>query len=297
MTTQTYRRYRREMDVIRERVRAGSQILRTEHGDIEYAVVGEGPPVLAVHGAGGGYDQGLLLGKSGPGGFQIISVSRFGYLRTPIPKDSSVEAQAALYVALLDHLEAERVIVVAGSAGGPSALQFAHDYPERCSALILISAITMSIAPDKDAPHNKVIHAIQKSDFAFWIITRAFQRQFLELIGIPPAVYRGLTPEQKELAQQMLDVMHPMSLRRAGSLHEFEIMPLDPVEMGEILTPTLILHARDDQLIDYEHAEFAHRHLPRSKLITFDTGGHGLLSRVDEVRKQVTRFLEAVEEA
>jgi pimeloyl-ACP methyl ester carboxylesterase len=296
ITARTYRRYRNEMDVIRERVRAASEVLKTDRGDIEYAVRGEGRPALLLHGAGGGYDQGLLLGKTGPAGFKLISVSRFGYLRSPIPEDSSVEAQAALYAAVVDHLKVERVIVVAGSAGGPSGLQFAHDYPEKCSALVLVSAITMSIAGDKDALHNKLIRSIQKSDFAYWTTTRAFQSLFLELIGVPPEVYKSFAPEQKELAQEMLDVMHPMSLRRAGSIHEFDVTPLDPIAMGEISVPTLILHAKDDQLVGYEHAEFAHRHITQSKLITFETGGHGLLARVAEVRDQVTSFLESVPE-
>ena len=297
LAVHTYRRFRHAMGVARERIRAGSEILKTDRGDIEYAVRGDGPPVLLLHGAGGGYDQGLLLGKTGPGGFKLISVSRFGYLRSPIPEDSSVEAQAALYAALLDYLGIERVAVVAASAGGPSALQFAHDYPERCSALILVSTISKSIAPDKDALQNKIIHSIQKSDFAYWITTRAFQPQFLELIGISPEVYQGFTPEQKRLAQELLDVMHPVSLRRAGSIHEFEITPLEGGSMREISTPALILHARDDKLISYEHAEFAHQNIPGSKLIAFDTGGHGLLSRVDEVRDHTTRFLDRVLEA
>jgi pimeloyl-ACP methyl ester carboxylesterase len=84
----------------------------------------------------------------------------------------------------------------------------------------------------------------------------------------------------------MLDVMHPMSLRRAGSIHEFEISPLDSVSMREIAAPTLILHARDDKLVSHEHAEFAHRNIEQSELILFETGGHGLLAQVNEVSVQ-----------
>ena len=53
----TQRRYRREMRVARERVRSGSQVIDTAHGPIEYTTWGNGPPVLVIHGAGGGYDQ------------------------------------------------------------------------------------------------------------------------------------------------------------------------------------------------------------------------------------------------
>ena len=59
----TYTRYQRDLRRRLDRISADSQIARTPCGPIEYAVAGEGPPVLVVHGAGGGYDQGLELGE------------------------------------------------------------------------------------------------------------------------------------------------------------------------------------------------------------------------------------------
>jgi len=56
-------RYRHDVTTARERVAAGSQIAMTRCGAIEYAVKGAGPLVLVVHGAGGGFDQGLLLAQ------------------------------------------------------------------------------------------------------------------------------------------------------------------------------------------------------------------------------------------
>ena len=290
-----YVRFRAEISAIRQKVLAGSQLLKTDYGDIEYVVRGTGPPVLLLHGAGGGYDQGLLLGQGMEQKFTLIAVSRFGYLRSPMPRQSSVQAQAALYIALLDYLRLEKVIVVAGSAGGPSAIQFAHDYPERCAALILVSAITMAIVADKDRFHNRVIRLIQKSDFAYWLITKSFQTQFLELIGIPPEVYRRFNREEAELAQKLLDSMHPMSLRYRGSVHEFAIQPLDRAALGDIVTPSLIFHAKDDRLVSYRHAEYAHKHINHSKLVSFDSGGHGLLTQSTRIRECVTAFLADLE--
>jgi pimeloyl-ACP methyl ester carboxylesterase len=68
----------------------------------------------------------------------------------------------------------------------------------------------------------------------------------------------------------MLDLMHPMSLRRTGSFREGEHRPLDAVAMGRIVAPTLILHAKDDTLVVYEHAEHAHRSIKQSTLVLFD---------------------------
>jgi pimeloyl-ACP methyl ester carboxylesterase len=200
-----------------------------------------------------------------------------------------------MYAALLDHLGVGRVILLAGSGGGPSALQFAHDYPDRASALVLLSAVSKVMPPgEQDALQIGIIGAIQRSDFLYWLVARAFQPQFLEMVGIPPEVYKSFTPEQRTLSQQLLDVMQPMSLRRTGSIREAEIIPLDSASMGKISAPTLILHAKDDKLVVHEHAEHAHSSIEQSRLISYETGGHAMLTQVDSMRHHVSDFLGRV---
>ncbi|HWR87420.1 MAG TPA: hypothetical protein VN277_03260, partial [Acidiferrobacterales bacterium] len=90
-----YSSYQHDIERARERIATGSRIAETPCGPIEYAVAGDGPPLLIVHGAGGGFDQGLDFGKSlVASGFRVVAMSRFGYLRTPLPNDASAAAQA-----------------------------------------------------------------------------------------------------------------------------------------------------------------------------------------------------------
>jgi pimeloyl-ACP methyl ester carboxylesterase len=230
----TYPRYHREMSSAQGHLIRGSEILKTDQGDIEYAIAGEGIPVLLLHGAGGGYDQGLWGGKMYLGaGYKFVAVSRYGYLRSPIPINASIKTQAALYKELLDYLNIEKVVVIGASAGGPSATQFANDSPERVLTLILLSAVSMPRAPgDKDPFYVNIIHTIQKSDYAYWLVSKNFQSQFLDLLGIPSEVYQGFTSEQKELAQEMLDVMHPMSQRYKGTINDGMMLELDGPSTG-----------------------------------------------------------------
>jgi 2-hydroxy-6-oxonona-2,4-dienedioate hydrolase len=51
----TYTSYQRHLHQARERILTGSHIIHTPCGPIEYTLAGDGPPVLVVHGAGGGY--------------------------------------------------------------------------------------------------------------------------------------------------------------------------------------------------------------------------------------------------
>jgi hypothetical protein len=48
-----YRAYRRDIRKARARISTGSSVVSTERGPIEYASIGDGAPLLVVHGAGG----------------------------------------------------------------------------------------------------------------------------------------------------------------------------------------------------------------------------------------------------
>lgn len=290
----SYLSFVHDMDLAKERLFA-SEMYQTPDGDIEYTVQGEGMPVLILHGAGGGFDFGLWSGRVFfKNNYKIISVSRFGYLRSPIPEDASIQKQAARYHLLLDHLNITKAVVVGTSAGGPSAIRFANDYPENCSGLILISAVSRPEPPGSGEPvHIRIIHLIQQSDYSYWLFSRLGQSTILDMMGIPKDVYEQFTPEQKQLAQEMLDVMHPMTLRYAGTINDAVMLSGDEISAGNISCPVLIMHARDDALVNYTHALNAHEKIPQSRLVLFDTGGHAMLSQIVPVRENVTQLLDA----
>jgi pimeloyl-ACP methyl ester carboxylesterase len=139
--------YRGDLERARDAAGKDGLIANTASGPIEYAEKGLGIPLLSIHGAGGGYDQGLanaasLLGED----FKIIAPSRFGYLRTPIPNDATPPAQADAHVALLSSLNIPKVTVLGISAGARSAVEMAVRHPDRVNALILIVPGTYSPA-------------------------------------------------------------------------------------------------------------------------------------------------------
>ncbi len=132
-------RYQNEVGRARDAARRGSALIDTEAGPIEYAEAGAGVPLLSIHGAGGGFDQGLsLAAEFVSDGFRIIAPSRFGYLRTPVPPDDFPAAQADAHAALLSKLNVPKAIVVGVSAGARSAIELAIRRPDMVAALVLV---------------------------------------------------------------------------------------------------------------------------------------------------------------
>jgi len=139
-------RWRFDSDMQRARAHSaqGSVLLNTRCGPIEYQESGAGVPLLAVHGSGGGHDQGMAFaGALAAHGIRVIAMSRFGYLRTPMPADASAAAQADAHVCLLDALGIPKAAVMGGSAGAPSALQMPLRHPDRVSALVLLVPVSL----------------------------------------------------------------------------------------------------------------------------------------------------------
>jgi hypothetical protein len=123
-TTLIIQSYYAEITAARAAASGGGRVVQTAAGPIEYAERGAGIPLLSIHGAGGGYDQGLVnVGDLVGDGFRVIAPSRFGYLGTPIPSDASPAAQADAHGALLGALKVDRAIVIGFSAGTRSALE------------------------------------------------------------------------------------------------------------------------------------------------------------------------------
>src|SRR6185503_18021200 len=202
----------------------GSQIVATHHGPIEYTAWGEGPAVLVVHGAGGGYDQGISIARAfGGEGLRWISPSRFGYLRTSLPADASTAAQADAFADLLDTLHIERVAILALSGGVPPSLQFAQRYPERTSALVLLSSApyTPLTAGEQKLPVPIwVYQALFSSDFPYWLLQKVARPSLEPIFDIIPALRAESTPDEQAFIASQVDAFQPVTGRIDGVRNE-----------------------------------------------------------------------------
>ncbi len=285
--------FRSTQQADRARVEGRSTLLASPWGDLEYLAGGTaGPWVLLVHGAGGGYDMGELMGEILLGdGFRWVAPSRFGYLGSALPGDATPDAQADAFAWLLDELGIPEVAVVALSAGGASGLLLALRHPERVSSLTLVSAgVTRVGAADQDAADwkGRTLARLFSRDFPYWAVTSLFETRFLELMGVEREVAQGLTPEEREWVARLVNGMRPASMRAHGALFDNRA-PLPGDRIAGVTAPTLVIHAEDDRLQLHENARFAQETLPSVRLLSFPRGGHLVAVTEQPVVQQAVR--------
>jgi pimeloyl-ACP methyl ester carboxylesterase len=294
-------RFNRDMALARAHAAQGGVLLPTRCGPIEYQEAGTGVPLLVVNGSGGGHDQGMAFAATlAQQGVRVIAMSRFGYLRTPMPPDASAAAQAVAHVCLLDALGIRRAAVMGGSAGAPSALQMAIRHPDRVSALILLVPLAYKpptqadSAPPMPAWVEATMMQLIGSDFLFWAAIHVAREQVIKLVlATPPELLTSASAGERARVNAMLGNILPVSNRAKGLRSDSSVgKHLAPSPLESVQVPTLIVSARDDRYGTYAGAQYAASRIAGAKFVGFDHGGHVWVGHDGEVMAEILKLLD-----
>lgn len=269
----SYHKWKRD---ILDDLQANSRIAHTVRGPIEYHMQGDGngPIVLISHGTPAGYDQSIAFASLFPNKhITTISISRPGYLRTPLAHNETPEAQADLYAALLDKLDIKQVTMLGMSGGGPSSLQFAIRHPERCSKLVLLCAVTRSYdeqgriegLPPVQHFFQQYIMRFLPADLVYFFL--AIRAQWFKT-SVDESFYRSYTRS---------DLRQPGYENDITQLLHLQNMPLEC-----IAAPTLFLHGDVDDNVPIEYAKYAVARIPNAQLVIDRDGNHDFFMKHQE---------------
>lgn len=273
--------------------------VHTARGPVEYVQEGSGPAVLCIHGAMGGYDQSLTLGRTiGQPGYRYIGVSRPGYLGTPIRCGTTAQDQADLHAALLDALKIDSAIVMGISGGGPSGMHFALRHPSRCGKLVLCSTVA-----------EKASHKIPMAFYLMMAmakigpLTRSLKKKterdleasLKRSISDPELLRRTMAdPEVMKLFKVvLLDSFDRMGQRTTGTKYDIQISASFSCPLEKITVPTLVVHGDKDPLVPFEtHGKKLAQRIPNAKLFLAKGGEHvTIFTHRRQVQDAVREFL------
>ncbi|WP_321470591.1 alpha/beta hydrolase [uncultured Paludibaculum sp.] len=275
-------------------------LIETARGMVECAVWGEGPAVVALHGAMGGYDQSEMLARAalGGSGFQFVAVSRPGYLGTPLAGARTPEQQADLCAAVLDALGIQRAAMLAISGGGQCALQFALRHAERCWSLVLVSACTAPLRVKLPLR----FHLLKGMARLPWLTARlrdnAARRPEESARRAIPDVEMCRRTLSDPLAGPMLtelqlSTMEHLALRLPGTQNDItESRRAFDYPVEQIALPVLLVHGTADEVVPFGDSRSLAARVPNAELLALQGGPHvSLFTHLYEIRGRVTSFL------
>ncbi|SEN05281.1 Pimeloyl-ACP methyl ester carboxylesterase [Mesobacillus persicus] len=249
---------------------------------IEYSIIGDGEPIFVFHGGHSNCHEEFGYQALVENGFSVITPSRAGYGGTSKAVGESLSTACEYYLKLLKHLDLQKVHLLAISAGGPSGIYFAANYPDRVCSLTLQSAVTKEWLTPKDKEYKaaRILFRPQTEKYT-WKLISSMNNVF------PQFIFNQMFPSFSKLTYKEAKGMHSrddveavrkMNNRqrsRDGFFLDLEQIKEVSVEtLQAINCPTLIMHSKHDGSVPLEHPYFAHENIPHSQLCLLDTWGH-----------------------
>jgi pimeloyl-ACP methyl ester carboxylesterase len=247
--------------------------LQLPGAEVNYAEIGEGEPILFVHGLGGCWRNWLENLPHFGQQHRAIALDLPGFGDSPKPDwEISMPAFGRMLHDFSDELGIERFAAVVGnSMGGFVATEAVIERPERFERLVLVSAAGISLAEAKGRHFRAAAQTIKAAAPLFAnrqaLVQRPLGRRLL---------FGGMMREPEKLRPELLAEQTNPGLGSDGFVDSLASMVgYDTRErLTEIEIPTLIVWGLSDHIVPIEAALGYHRLIPRSRLEIFERTGH-----------------------
>ena len=265
-----------------------------EGRDANVIEIGEGPPLVFVHGLSGSWQNWLLQLPEFSRDHRCIAVDLPGFGSSPMPRDKiTISGYGRWLDALLAELEIDGCALVGNSMGGFVGLEAALAYPEKVERLVLVSAAGLTVENLRNekllAIGEKVenigqfvtAHVIAQAE---WLVRR--RRGRMALMWIVAAHPEDLDPAL--VAEQVRGAGKPGFLPALDALTDYPIRD----RLSEIQAPTLIVWGEKDMLVPLKDAREFDKVIPDSRLVVYEDTGHvAMLERPEEFNRDLRAFL------
>jgi pimeloyl-ACP methyl ester carboxylesterase len=270
------------------------QILEVKGQRMTYLDVGQGQPVILIHGFGGSmwqweHQQGPLSDR-----FRLLTPDLIGSGLSAKPAIEYRPDQSLDYfVGFLDALQIRQAALVGNSMGAGLAIGMALTHPERVSRLVLIDGLPANVWERLTSP--SIQRALDTSaptwlvSFGNWLFGGLMIETILKEIVYDSALLTPAVIERSNRNRQRPGVIPPlMTVRETLPLWEAGFAQ----RIGEIHHPTLIVWGEEDRVFPLSVGEELQRTIKGSVLVRIPNAGHiPQWERPDLVNRAMIEFL------
>ena len=261
--------------------------IETAEGELtHYHEVGEGTPILFLHGSGTGVSAAanwwLNLPQIGEQA-RCIAIDTIGYGQTVVAPNTAYGIRAWVDHAIrtLDALGIEKTWVVGNSLGGWLAFQMVLDYPERVLGIVSMGTggAKQTAALKAQANPELTIEGIKKT-LSMFVVNK-------DLITDELVKVRFASAANDYASNRLMDVVG------ARDRDRFEF-PLDFEKMKDITVPVLLIHGVQDVVIPVSRSWDILNTVPHADAHIFSQCGHwSQVEKAEEFNTVIKDYLTA----
>ena len=256
--------------------------------------IGEGPPLVFVHGLGGAWQNWLENILEFARDHRVIAVDLPGFGASEMPReDISISVYGVWLDALLGELGLEAVTLVGNSMGGFISAEVAIKFPHRVERLVLVAAAGLTSEHLRRERLLPFLYAGE--EIAQWMTARVVGRSH-ELVGRPRgrhALLWFVTPHAERWAPELV-LEQTKGAGKPGFLPALDALTDYPIRdrIPEIRCPTLIVWGTEDRLVPLRDAHKFDKLIPDSRLVVYDDTGHvPMLEEPERFNRDLRAFL------
>lgn len=261
--------------------------IETAEGELtHYHEVGEGTPILFLHGSGTGVSAAanwwLNLPQIGEQA-RCIAIDTIGYGQTVVAPNTAYGIRAWVDHAIrtLDALGIEKTWVVGNSLGGWLAFQMVLDYPERVLGIVSMGTggAKQTAALKAHANPELTVEGIKKT-LSMFVVNK-------DLITDELVKVRFASAANDYASNRLMDVVG------ARDRDRFEF-PLDFEKMKDITVPVLLIHGVQDVVIPVSRSWDILNTVPHADAHIFSQCGHwSQVEKAEEFNTVIKDYLTA----
>ena len=256
---------------------------------VNYVEIGDGPPLLFVHGLSGCWQNWLENIPYFARSHRVIAVDLPGFGASPMPPwELTIPAYGRFLRDFCERLGVDRCSLVGNSMGGFVATEVAITDPERVDDLTLVSAAGITWARARREPAEMLARVGRA---AAPLVLR-FELSAIRRPRIRELAFRGVFHDPNALRREMLWENVVPAFQSPGTFDSMRNLVGHDIRdrLEEIGVPTLIVWGRNDRVVPIPAAfSYKKRIGDNAELIIFDQCGH-----VPQIERPV-RFNRVVE--
>ena len=252
--------------------------------DIQYLEVGEGTPVVLIHGLAGDYSAWTSQIEILKDHYKVIAFDNRGAGKsTQIDEPISTQDLAKDTLGLMDHLGIQSAHIVGRSMGGAVAQHMALMSPERVKSLVLCASFAIL-----DPLGRRVL--LNMREALEWRMNWADHARH----SVQNFVSADFFNHKQEQVKKIEALIGGETRLPACYIRQNEACQNQDTsaQLGLITQPTLIMAGRNDPICSMTATEILSKGIPNSKTIIFDNASHFfLMEQADKFNQDLTNWL------